>query len=68
MARVPLAPSPPTSGAAEAASGRSQRLVGTSGAVVLFGKADDAPGLVLLGILLIVSACALSVRAAQHSS
>ena len=37
----------------------------------LFGEADDAPGLVLLGILLIVSACALGVRTrtrpAQHS-
>ena len=35
------------------------------------GEADDAPGLVLLGIVLIVSACALGVRArtrtAQHS-
>jgi hypothetical protein len=33
----------------------------------LFGEADDAPGLVLLGILLIVSACALGVRTAQRS-
>ena len=32
-----------------------------------FGEADDAPGLVLLGILLIVSACALGVRTAQRS-
>ena len=31
------------------------------------GQADDAPGLVLLGILLIASACALGVRTAQHS-
>jgi hypothetical protein len=35
------------------------------------GEADDAPGLVLLGIVLIVSACALGVRTrtrpAQHS-
>jgi hypothetical protein len=36
-------------------------------AAAIFGKADDAPGLVLLGILLIVSACALGVRTAQHS-
>jgi hypothetical protein len=36
-------------------------------AAALFGEADDAPGLVLLGILLIVSACALGVRTAQHS-
>jgi hypothetical protein len=37
----------------------------------VFGEADDAPGLVLLGIVLIVSACALGVRTrtrpAQHS-
>jgi hypothetical protein len=45
-----------------------------SGAVgvvaAVLGKADDAPGLVLLGILLIASACALGVRRAraQHSS
>jgi hypothetical protein len=31
------------------------------------GEADDAPGLVLLGILLIGSACALGVRTAQRS-
>ena len=36
-------------------------------AAALFGEADDAPGLVLLGILLIVSACALGVRTAQHT-
>jgi NO-binding membrane sensor protein with MHYT domain len=34
----------------------------------IVGEADDAPGLVLLGILLIVSAFALGVRTAQHSS
>ena len=33
----------------------------------ILGQADDAPGLVLLGILLIVSACALGVRTAQRS-
>ena len=33
----------------------------------VFGEADDAPGLVLLGTLLIVSACALGVRSVQHS-
>ena len=33
----------------------------------VFGEADDAPGLVLLGILLIASACALGVRTAQRS-
>jgi hypothetical protein len=36
-------------------------------AAAIFGNADDAPGLVLLGILLIVSACALGVRTAQRS-
>lgn len=35
----------------------------------VLGEADDAPGLVLMGILLIASACALGVRRAraQHS-
>ncbi len=33
----------------------------------VFGQADDAPGLVLLGILLVVSASALGVRTTQHS-
>jgi hypothetical protein len=36
-------------------------------AAAIFGEADDAPGLVLLGILLIGSACALGVRTAQRS-
>lgn len=39
--------------------------VGVAAAVL--GEADDAPGLVLLGILLIVSACALGVRTAQRA-
>jgi hypothetical protein len=39
--------------------------VGVAAAVL--GEADDAPGLVLLGILLIGSACALGVRTAQRS-
>jgi hypothetical protein len=34
----------------------------------IVGQADDAPGLVLLGILLIGSAFALGVRTTQHSS
>jgi hypothetical protein len=33
----------------------------------VFGEADDAPGLVLLGILLVASACALGLRTAQRS-
>jgi hypothetical protein len=37
-------------------------------AAAMFGEADDAPGLVLLGILLIVSAFTLGVRTAQRSS
>jgi hypothetical protein len=36
-------------------------------AAAVFGNADDAPGLVLLGILLVGSAFALGVRTAQHS-
>ena len=40
-------------------------VVGVAAAVL--GNADDAPGLVLLGIVLILSACALGVRTAQHS-
>ena len=36
-------------------------------AAAILGNADDAPGLVLLGILLIASACAIGVRRAQHS-
>jgi len=40
-------------------------VVGVAAAVL--GNADDAPGLVLLGILLILSACVLGVRTAQHS-
>ena len=35
-------------------------------AAAVLGEADDAPGLVLLGILLIASACALGVRTAQR--
>ena len=37
------------------------------GATAIFGKADDSPGLVLVGILLIVTACALGVRPRYHS-
>jgi hypothetical protein len=33
----------------------------------VFGQADDAPGLVLIGILLVLSAFALGVRTAQRS-
>jgi hypothetical protein len=38
-------------------------------AAAVFGEADDAPGLVLLGILLVASACALGARRvrARHS-
>ena len=32
-----------------------------------FGKAGDAPGLVLVGVLLVVGACAVGVRAARQS-
>jgi peptidoglycan/LPS O-acetylase OafA/YrhL len=36
-------------------------------AAAVLGEADDAPGLVLLGMLLILSACALGVRTTQRS-
>ena len=36
-------------------------------AAAVLGQADDAPGLVLLGLLLIASACALGVRTGQRS-
>lgn len=37
--------------------------IGAVGVVAaVFGETDDAPGLILLGILLMVSACALGVR------
>ena len=36
-------------------------------AAAVLGEADDAPGLVLLGLLLVGSACALGVRTAQRS-
>lgn len=34
---------------------------------IMYGEADDAPGLMLLGILLIVGAFALGVRTAQRA-
>jgi hypothetical protein len=34
----------------------------------MHGEADDAPGLALIGIILIVGALAVAVRAAQRSS
>jgi peptidoglycan/LPS O-acetylase OafA/YrhL len=42
-------------------------IAAAGAAAAMLGEADDAPGLVLLGILLIVSACALGVRTAQRS-
>jgi hypothetical protein len=36
-------------------------------AAVAFGEADDAPGLVLFGLLLIVGAVALTVRTVLRS-
>jgi hypothetical protein len=33
----------------------------------VFGEADDAPGLVLLGVLLVASACAIGLRATPRS-
>jgi hypothetical protein len=40
-------------------------LLGVAAAVL--GEADDAPGLVLLGIVLVAVGCALGLRRAQHS-
>jgi hypothetical protein len=37
-------------------------------AAVVLGEADDAPGLVLLGMVLIASACALGWRRRQHAN
>ena len=42
-------------------------VAGVGVAAALLGEADDAPGLVLLGLLLIASACALGVRTAERS-
>jgi peptidoglycan/LPS O-acetylase OafA/YrhL len=39
-------------------------LLGVAAAV--FGNADDAPGLVLLGVALVASACVIGVRAARR--
>jgi hypothetical protein len=37
-------------------------------AAAMLGEADDAPGLVLLGILLVLSGCALGIRTARRRS
>jgi hypothetical protein len=43
--------------------------VGALGLVAAgLGEADDAPGLVLLGLLLVAGGCALGFRAAAHKS
>jgi hypothetical protein len=36
-------------------------------AAAVFGEADDAPGLVLIGLVLVASACALGVRTVQRA-
>jgi hypothetical protein len=57
----------------ELAVRRTGNLAGALGiaavgvAAAILGEADDAPGLVLLGIMLIASACALGVRTAQRT-
>jgi hypothetical protein len=59
--------------ALEMAKGKAGNLAAALGfaavglAAAVLGEADDAPGLVLLGILLIVSACALGARSAPRS-
>ena len=58
--------------ALELALKKAGSLVGAIGTGALgvgaavFGNADDAPGLVLVGLLLVGSACALGVRTAQQ--
>ena len=42
-------------------------IAAAGGAAAVAGEADDAPGLVLLGLLLIASAFALGIRTLQHS-
>lgn len=37
-------------------------------AATVAGRSDDAPGLVLLGLLLIASACTVGLRSARRSS
>ena len=60
--------------ALELAVSRAGNLAAALGIAVLgvaaavLGEADDAPGLVLLGMLLILSACALGVRTTQRST
>lgn len=52
----------------ELAVRRTGSLLGAIGiaalgiAAVVFGEEDDAPGLVLLGLMLVASACALGIR------
>ena len=43
-------------------------LVAIGVIAILFGAADDAPGLVALGIVVIVVAVALGVRTARQSA
>jgi hypothetical protein len=47
--------------------GTAAGLAALGVAAALFGGADDAPGLVLLGLVLIGTACVLGVRTMQHS-
>jgi hypothetical protein len=41
-------------------------LAALGGAAVVFSEVDDAPGGILVGLLLIVAAVAISLRAAQR--
>jgi hypothetical protein len=60
-------------GALELAVKKAGTLAAAGGIAILgvasavFGKADDAPGLVLLGVVLVASSCALGVRVSQRS-
>jgi peptidoglycan/LPS O-acetylase OafA/YrhL len=64
LATIGLALEPASRRAGNLAAALGIAAVGVAAAVL--GEADDAPGLVLLGILLIASACALGVRTAQR--
>jgi hypothetical protein len=45
----------------------SLAVAGVGVTLAMYGEADDAPGLALIGILLIVGAFAFGVRTAQRS-
>jgi hypothetical protein len=56
------------SGAGAYRAGAGVALVAVGAAAIVFGEVDDAPGLVLFGLVLIGGAFALGVRTMQRSS